>query len=406
MLSRRGFLGAAAMGGLWAIDGLATGQDAPVAKRKALKPVGPTPTKSIKPVEPDDRVNRLLQPICDRHAVPGLVGGFVVGDALSAIGAVGVRKLGAETTFRVTDRVHLGSCTKAMTATLLGMLVDDGKLSWDSTILEVFPERAKAMHPDFQGVTLTQLLNHRAGLPHDGPWWMLGRNKTTTEQRKILLSGMMKSPPRTKPGSTYEYSNVGYAIAGLMAEQVTGKSWEVLMRTRLFEPLEISSAGFGIPGKPGSLIEPWGHRDISGRITAVQEDNAPALGPAGTVHVSVPDWAKFAALHLQAARGKPRLLKAETFRTLHTPPPGEHYAGGWAVAEQSWAGGMSLNHSGSNLTWYATVWIAPARDLAILAAINQGGDLAAKACEDVIRALITLSGQSGGTKPRRKASRG
>ncbi len=405
MLGRRGFLGAAVSVGLTALDGVSAGQESPVEKRKALKPVGPTPVKP-RSLEPDPRVNRVLQPLLDRHNVPGLVGALLVGEKLTAIGAVGVRKLGTEAPITVNDRVHIGSCTKAMTATLIGLLVDEGKLSWSSTVREIFPERAKSLHPDFQGVTVIQLLNHRAGLPPNGNWWMLGRNKTTTEQRKVLLSEMMKSSPVTKPGSTYEYSNVGYAIAGLMAEQVTGKSWEMLMRTRLFEPLEMATAGFGIPGKPGSVVEPWGHHDVSGRIESIQEDNAPALGPAGTVHVSVPYWAKFAALHLQGARGKARLLKAETFRTMHTPPPGGDYAAGWSVAGRSWAGGTALNHSGSNLTWYASVWLAPSRNFAFLTATNQGGAAAAKVCDDAIGALIALADQTEGTRPRRKGGRG
>ncbi len=401
MLGRRGFLAATLMGVGAFREHVLFAQDAPVTKRKSLKPVGPTPP-TPKAIKADERINTLLGQVRDQHNMPGMVGALVKGDALSAIGVAGVRKLGSETPFRVTDRVHLGSNTKAMTATLLGTIVEEGKLSWGSTIREVFPERAKALHPDFQTVTLSQLLTHRAGLPHDGPWWTLGRGKSTTEQRKALLSGLMKSAPESKPGTKYEYSNVGYALAGLMGEQVTGKSWEGLMRERLFEPLEMTTAGFGIPGKPGTLVEPWGHREIAGRYEAVQEDNAPAMGPAGTVYVSVPDWAKFAALHLQAARGKPQLLKPETFRTLHTPPPGEDYAGGWNVGSRSWAGGTTLNHAGSNTNWYAVIWIAQSRDLALLIAANQGGDRAAAACEEATRGLIALAGGSGSARPRRR----
>ena len=84
------------------------------------------------------------------------------------------------------------------------------------------------------------------------------------------------------------------------------------------------------------------------------------------------DWAQFAILHLQAAQGKPRLLKAETFETLQTPPPGSEYAGGWMVVDRPWAGGRALTHSGSNTMWYATIWIAPKRDFAVLVATNAG----------------------------------
>src|SRR5207237_1946204 len=143
----------------------------------------------------------------------------------------GIRKVGSEAPIQVGDRGHLGSCTKAMTATLIGTLVDQGALSWSSTIREIFPERAGTLHADFATVTLAQLLTHRAGLPHDGPWWEL-RGRTTTERRRDLMSRLLTKPPETKPGTAYAYSNVDYVLAGLMAEQATGKPWETLMRER------------------------------------------------------------------------------------------------------------------------------------------------------------------------------
>ena len=160
------------------------------------------------------------------------------------------------------------------------------------------------------------------------------------------------------------------------------------MRRRLFGPLEMASAGFGSPGRPGTVEQPWGHHAAGGQVEPTQRDNAPAMGPAGTVHCSIPDWARFAALHLAAARGKPRLLKAATFRALHTPPAGADYAGGWIVCQRTWAGGRALTHSGSNTSWYATVWLAPAVNLAFLAATNQGDKVAEKATDEAIVALI------------------
>ncbi len=255
--------------------------------------------------------------------------------------------------------MHLGSCTKPMTATMIGSLVEEGKLSWNSTFRKVFPESASELHPQFRDVTLSYLLTHRAGLPHDGPWWDLP-GATTTQQRHALMMSMLDRAPLSRPGSTYVYSNVGYALAGLMAERVTGEAWESLMRKRLFEPLEMASAGFGTPGQSGSVTQPWGHH-LDGRdIRPTQHDNAPSMGPAGTVHCSIPDLAKFAALHLTGEHGSSKLLKPATLKTLHIPPPGCQYAGGWTAAHESWAGGMTLSHNGSNTSWYMTIWLAPA----------------------------------------------
>jgi CubicO group peptidase (beta-lactamase class C family) len=380
MIGRRDVLRAAAAGGLAFGCRDLFGQTKGSSKQKKAAPEAAS-------VVADERVNQVLAPIRDEHRLPGLIGAILTGNKLAAIGALGIRKIGATDPIRVTDQVHLGSCTKAMTATMIGTLVDEGKLSWGSRIRDVFPQVASQLHPDFQTVTLSHLLTHRAGLPHDAPWWDLP-GKTTTAKRRAILTTMLKDAPLTRPGSTYAYSNVGYALAGLMAEHVSGQSWESLMTKRLFEPLEMTSAGFGSPGRPGKVDQPWGHRDSGGEVRPTQQDNAPVLGPAGTVHCSVPDWAKFAALHMRGAQGKPKLLKAATFRALHTPPPGNNYAGGWIVVERSWANGLTLNHAGSNTSWYVTVWIAPLRDFAILVATNLGGDTAAKATDQAATELI------------------
>jgi CubicO group peptidase (beta-lactamase class C family) len=307
---------------------------------------------------------------------------------------VGIRKIGSPEPFRATDEVHLGSCSKAMTATVLATLVDAGKLKWGSTIGEVFPEQAGVVHPEFQKATLAHLLTHRAGLPQQIDWWRLeGRDET--EKRRSILTTTLASRPHHRPGTAYEYSNVGYTLAGLMAETVARQPWEALATERLFRPLGMDSAGFGVVGTRGTVDQPWGHSEVRGEVRPVQIDNAPPMIPAGGVHCTMADWARFAGLHLAGARGHPRLLRPATMRALHTPPTGFEYAGGWIVCQRSWARGLALNHSGSNTTWFATVWLAPSVNLGFLAATNQGGADAEKAVDEAIRALIRAAGLSG-----------
>ena len=354
-------------------------------------PVG-QPTSAPAPAD----VSGILEPIRERYRLPALAAVVLQGDRITMAGAVGVRKLGSPEEVTIDDRFHIGSDTKAMTATLCALLVEEGKLAWTSTIAEVFPELADSMDPDYRGVTLEQLLAHRGGTPADldagGLWarlWL--RIGTPTEQRRTLLEGVLTKPPAVKPGTKFLYSNAGYAIAGAMAEKVTGEAWEDLMRKRLFGPLGMTSAGFGPPGTAGRVDEPWGHAVRGDKLVAVEPgvlaDNPPAIGPAGTVHVALGDWAKFIALHLRAAQGRARLLKPESFLKLHTPPEGQDYALGWGVTSRPW-GGRVLTHAGSNTMWYAVVWVAPEKDFAVLVATNAGGDEAAKACDEAAGALV------------------
>jgi CubicO group peptidase (beta-lactamase class C family) len=172
------------------------------------------------------------------------------------------------------------------------------------------------------------------------------------------------------------------------------------MRRRLFGPLEMASAGFGPPGRPRTVEQPWGHHAVRGQVEPTQRDNAPSMRPAAGVHCTMADWARFAALHLAAARGGARLLEAATFRALQTPPAGSEYAGGWLVCERTWAGGRAFTHSGSNTAWFSTVWLAPALNLGFLAVTNQGDKVAEKANDDAIVALIKASESMPGSTAR------
>ncbi len=106
------------------------------------------------------------------------------------------------------------------------------------------------------------------------------------------------------------------------------------------------------------------------------------------------------AAHLAGPRGESDLLSAESFERLHTPIESEskRYALGWGVARRGW-GGMVLNHAGSNTMWYCVAWVSPDLGLAFLVTCNQGGDTAAKACDEVAAALIDRALQAGWSDP-------
>jgi CubicO group peptidase (beta-lactamase class C family) len=203
---------------------------------------------------------------------------------------------------------------------------------------------------------------------------------------------ILRQEPEAKPGTTYIYSNAGYSVAGVIAEQAMKTPWETLMKEMLFEPLRMKTAGFGAMGTPGRIDEPWQHVIKDDKLFAVEpgrlSDNPPVLGPGGTIHCSIRDWAKFVIEHLQGASDAGSLLKGETIELLHTPSFGGDYASGWVVTKRDWGGGKVLTHTGSNNMSFAVVWMAPKRDFAVLVASNQGGGDVAKACDESCWMLI------------------
>src|SRR5205823_3429619 len=82
---------------------------------------------------------------------------------------VGVRKIGSPTPLTTNDVFHIGSCTKSMTATLSAMLIEKGRLHWDTTIGSVFSELTGQMSKEYESVTIHQLLHHRGGVPGSPP---------------------------------------------------------------------------------------------------------------------------------------------------------------------------------------------------------------------------------------------
>ncbi len=338
-----------------------------------------------------------LEQVRAKHGVPGLAAAAISGVKVVESAAVGVRKAGGTERVTIDDRWHIGSCTKSMTATLAAMFAERGQIKWTTTVGEIFPELRDTMEPLWAGVTLEQLLTHRAGAPEKPPenlwrnaWTQQG---TPTEQRLQFVRGLFLRRPETPPGTAFAYSNQGYAIAGAMLERMSGEPWETLMRTMLFPACVMPNAGFGAPASPGKVDQPWGHRREGGALVPVppgrQADNPPAIGPAGTVHCTIEELARYAAWHARGERAGTATLKTESFVKLHTPAAGGDYAMGWRVLPREWAGGNALTHNGSNTMFYTVIWIAPARGLAFVAATNAPGDEAAKACDDAVALLLS-----------------
>jgi CubicO group peptidase (beta-lactamase class C family) len=346
-----------------------------------------TPLRADTALAPRD-LAPTLRPLAEKYNLPGVVGAILHGSQIVALGSSGVRKAGNPAPFLSTDLIHLGSDTKAMTAILIGRLIDRKRLTFDTTMSEIFPEFAADMNPAMAKVTVRNLLDHNAGFPHDLDWWALDRTRLgLPAQRRLAVKQALSVPP-ANPIGKYFYSNISFVLLGAIIEARTGLSWEEVIRRDIFQPLLMTSAGFGPPGTGGAMDQPWGHLLENGQLKPVQTDNAPVLGPAGTVHCSISDWSKFVAEILRACQGHPTLVSEGTFKMLTDPPPGQGYAGGWIIVRRPWAGGRALTHSGSNTTWYCTVWIAPNKDFAILIATNSGAKGVAEAVDKGVGLLI------------------
>jgi CubicO group peptidase (beta-lactamase class C family) len=336
-----------------------------------------------------------LETIRAAHGIPALTAALATPEAVVEIGAAGTRHRDTDVAVTTADQWHLGSCTKAMTATLIAFAVDDGLLTYDTTLAEAFPDLAATMHADYRDVPVEWLLVHRAGTwstfdGHEDELAQISDDDPLEVQRATFAEIVLTAPPERAPGTGFAYSNAGYIIAGALLERLRGAPWETLITDELFEPLGMSSCGFGAPGTtPEALDQPWGHEGAA--MTPVPPgpfaDNPPAVGPAGTVHCGLEDWAKFGALHLGA---HPELLDASLLERMHTPPfADDAYAHGWALGNDPLVGDY-LVHDGSNTLWLAVIMLLPDEDMTLLTAANSMTPETEVAVND---ALIELAGR-------------
>ena len=333
-----------------------------------------------------------LETIRAKHELPGLGGAIVTSAGMQSSAVCGVRKAGTDIAIMPDDLWHLGSNTKAMTSTLAAISVEAGKLKWESTLGEIFPKQKDMKKSPLAKATLTQLLSHWSGLPANALWGMIKfAGGDLRNQRETALMLAARKPDLPEPGKAHLYSNWGYALAGHMLEQVWETPWEELMTRHVFKPLGISRAGFGGTGTPGKIDQPWPHNQ-EGKPTennGPDVDNPAVLGPAGTVHMPLSDWARFIAEHLAGRAGRGKLLKTmASYEHLHTAVQvGEPYAFGWLAVERQW-GSHVLNHSGSNTMNHSIAWLAPEKDFAVIACTNSGSAKADKALDEVASLLI------------------
>jgi CubicO group peptidase (beta-lactamase class C family) len=341
----------------------------------------------------------MLSDITRKHNVPAMTAAVVNSDGLIQAGSFGVRKRGTNDKVALTDRFPLGSCTKSMTATLAAVLVESKKIDWNTTIGEVWPKATdKDIHPKLKTVTLDQLLSHQSGLPEnlEGDEWLtfFEEKETPNLERRRMLKLVLSKPPATRQGA-YAYSNLGYVIAAAMLETRAAEPYEALMKKHVFDPLEMQSADFRTMESAKKLTPPmlWGHLTANGepmdpRIAGAE--NPSVYASAGTVHVSIEDYAKYARWHL-VGKPEPVLRSQSSLDHLHSPQvdsdqSGAKYACGWICFDVGF--GPVLQHGGSNTHSYALIWVVPKANIAAVVCTNTGEPQAFPACDAMVAELL------------------
>ncbi len=327
-----------------------------------------------------DQLRSHLVEFRERHSIPALGAALVTRDGLAGMDIVGVRIRGGGDPVVRDDRWHIGSCGKSITAALWARLVERGDAEWGARLPDLFPDLATAIDPGWRTVTIYDVCVSEGGLPAN-----LGRaemaaafrdTRPLREQRTTTTAAALARPPR-RPGRFF-YSNLGYIVIGAAIERITDLPFESALTTHVLEPLEIRSGGFGPPpllwGHGGRMLQlgPLGLVDLGRGSPAdpcnVESDNPAVMGPAGRLHLTLEDWARFQRVFLTHGDG---FLLPATVERLLTPATGrgDRQALGWAPARGS---DVSFGQQGSNTFWVATALIDRGRERTAMVVCNEG----------------------------------
>lgn len=375
-------------------------------------------------VRDDAALRAILSELCAAHQQPAMAAALVFQGATLASATAGVLCRGSTRPVEHESRFHLGSTTKTLTALLVAQLVAEGALRWDTTLGQALEDLG--MHDDYRRVSVRQLLLNRSGViamqdstkedpgVSEALWQRIPAELSDgTAQRTEVARLALRRAPLFTPGTRSVYSNVGWSILGLVAERAAGRSFEELLRARVFDPLGMAGARVG--GWPASVKEPdqpRGHHvgpaGAAARPQALDDPYVfPAwMNPSGGVHCTIADAAAYVLDQLRGLRGEGRLLGRDGYATLHAvqdtvdvaasyasgedqlqeiygggPLQGQQPVGyGWAVAPQE-EGTVSIC-DGSGGTFFARLVVFPALDVAFAGMTSAGNG--ARALDEAI----------------------
>lgn len=319
------------------------------------------------------------------HKVPGLSIAVVKDGKVVHLKGYGVRTVGK--TDPVTERslFAVGSVSKSFTAAALAMLVDDGKLTWDTRLSDHLPDfRLKDAYRTRE-VTVRDALSHRTGYARNDLVWY-----GSPFDRGEVLKKMRVVEPEAAFRTRFIYNNIMFTAAGELIPAVTGDEtgWDQFVADRLFKPLKMTTASTSVRHLPkdGDVATP--HEKVKGKPAPVPWRNIDNAGPAGAVNASAADMAEYLKFQLSQGKGPDkRLVKRDVFEEMHRPQTligkpafafnpealSRSYGLGWFLSDHK--GKRVIEHGGNIDGMTAQVGMLPDEKLGVVILANAGQSL-------------------------------
>jgi CubicO group peptidase (beta-lactamase class C family) len=267
------------------------------------------------------------------------------------------------------------SITKTFTATGLAMLVDEGRLDWKKPVRDYLPEFRLHDAIATDRITVRDLLSHYTGLPRHDWIWMPG-----DLSRAEMLAAMRHIEPSRDIRTTFQYSNLGFHAASIVAERISGLNWDDFTRTRVTDRLnmQVTFAAEALESADDAATPYLVYRDER-RRTRNWPLRATAAGAINTSVAAIANWMKF--LLSEGEFQSERLLSSTLVREMLAPrvysaaPEFEfgpsHY--GLGFGSSTYRGERIVGHSGGWLGWSTLMRLMPDKNLGVAVFCNVGG---------------------------------
>ena len=333
------------------------------------------PATTTEPVSLEQRLDRLVEQLEQQREalhIPGMAIAVVKDDEVVLTQGFGVTDIETETPVTPETIFAIGSSTKSFTATLIGMLVDEGKMDWDDPITEYIPYFTLDIESENETaeVSIRDLLSHRTGFVRMGLLFASGEIP-----REEVLGAATAAEPWTGFREKFYYSNVMYMAAGVAAGKAAGTDWDTLIADHIFEPLGMNSTSTSISQAQTdprlSLGYLW-DEDLQDYKDKPMR-NVDNIAPAGAINSNVLDMAQW--LRLLLGRGEyegQRLISEEQLNETWTShievAEGVSYGLGWMLRE--WEEQPVIEHGGNVHGFSAEVALLPESNLGFVLLTN------------------------------------
>lgn len=313
--------------------------------------------------EDSDFLLKKMESVRSEYQIPGMAVAIVENGEIVNKMVSGIKQNGSSELVEMSDTFQIGSITKPITATLANILSEKGILPMKTKIVDIFPEFKKGMRPEYKNVTVEMLLTHMAGFPYqpstEGVDEFLNLSSDIKKRRYEYVRAALKDKPEGKVGETYVYSG-GTIIVAAMMEKKTKKTWEQLVQKYVFNPLSMTSAGFGTMSDEGVMTE-------------VAEPHAPA---GRNLYMNIEDLAVFMISSFPYKTDGVKLVSRQTLLNMEKKVKNANTSAGWFVEYEQWSDWKTVFHSGDNGKNISVLVFAPKYNSGYVITANIAGEKA------------------------------